>query len=151
MLRLAYRARRLWSIPNPLRHLTCLERKEIHDYSSSYDDDESNRDDINQQRINLAKTIRLISTEQDVSCNEWIEQWINRISIDHVSSGESLLTRKKFFLLNEQWLEIWVFLDDDFQFTNELIDAQSCENLDPDKFMEDKEIRVSDLYLFSSI
>ncbi len=131
--------------------MTCLERKEIHDYSSSYDDDESNRDDINQQRINLAKTIRLISTEQDVSCNEWIEQWINRISIDHVSSGESLLTRKKFFLLNEQWLEIWVFLDDDFQFTNELIDAQSCENLDPDKFMEDNEIRVSDLYLFSSI
>jgi hypothetical protein len=58
----------------------------------SYNDDESNSDDINQQRINLAKTIRLISIEQDVSCNEWIEQWINRISIDHVSSGESLLT-----------------------------------------------------------
>jgi len=43
------------------------------------------------------------------------------------------------------------FLDDDFQFTNELIDAQSYDNLDPDKFIEDKEIRVSDLYLFSSI
>jgi len=90
------------SIPKPLRHLTCLERKEIQDDFSSYDDDESNSDDINQRRINLAKTLRLMSIEQDVSCNEWIEQWINRISIDHVSLSESLLTRKKFFLLNEQ-------------------------------------------------
>jgi len=81
--------------------LTCLERKEIQDDFSSYDDDdESNSDDINQQRINQAKTIGLISIEQDVSCNEWIEQWINRISIDDVSLSESLLTRKKFFLLN---------------------------------------------------
>jgi hypothetical protein len=90
------------SIPKPLRHLTCLERKKIQDDFSSYDDDESSSDYINQRRINLSKTIRLSSVEQDVSCNEWIEPWINRISNDHVTLSESLLTRKKFFLLNEQ-------------------------------------------------
>jgi hypothetical protein len=49
------------SIPNPLRHLTCLERKEIQDDFSSYDDNESNSDDINQQRINLGKRLVLLA------------------------------------------------------------------------------------------
>ena len=72
--------------------MTYLELEEIRDDFSSYDDDEeSNSDDSNQQRINLAETIRLISIEQDLSCIEWIEQWINRISIDHISLSESLL------------------------------------------------------------